>query len=52
MGPLPALSLMDQTMEFSWVPLGMKAKLKEDGTVSLIELTKIQVKKIFIFKYT
>lgn len=43
MGPLPALSLLDQTMEYSWVPLGMKAKLNEDGTVSFSELTKTEL---------
>lgn len=43
MGPIPALSLLDQTMEYSWVPLGMKAKLNGDGTVSFKDLTKAEV---------
>lgn len=49
MGPLPALSLLDQTMEYSWVPLGMKAKINEDGTVSFSELTKTEVKLRFFY---
>lgn len=59
MGPIPALSLLDQTMEYSWVPLGMKAKLNDDGTVSFKDLTKAEVHltihvhivESFTFKY-
>lgn len=41
--PVSVLSLLDQTMEHSWVPLGMKATLNQDGTVSIMDLNKSQV---------
>ncbi|XP_071541540.1 PAN2-PAN3 deadenylation complex catalytic subunit PAN2 isoform X1 [Panulirus ornatus] len=41
--PVHVLSLLDQTMEYSWVPLGMKAKLNEDGTVSLSDISKLEL---------
>lgn len=49
MGPVPALSLLDQTMEYSWVPLGMKAKLNENGTVSFKDLSKAEVQLTVLF---
>lgn len=42
------LSLLDQTMEYSWVPLGMRAKLNEDGTVSLADIPKTEVSEHYL----
>lgn len=39
------LNLLDQTMEHSWVPFGMKAKLNENGTVSLTDIAKAQLEE-------
>ncbi|KAG7175198.1 PAN2-PAN3 deadenylation complex catalytic subunit PAN2-like [Homarus americanus] len=41
--PMHVLSLLDQTMEYSWVPLGMRAKLNDDGTVSLSDISKTEL---------
>lgn len=43
--PVHVLSLLDQTMEYSWVPLGMRAKLNENGTVSLSDISKAELEE-------
>ncbi|KAK4294090.1 hypothetical protein Pmani_033259 [Petrolisthes manimaculis] len=45
--PVHVLNLLDQTMEHSWVPLGMKATLNQDGTVSIVDLTKTQLEECY-----
>lgn len=43
--PAHILSLLDQTMEHSWVPFGMRAKLNENGTVTLKDIPKAQLEE-------
>ena len=39
------LSMLDQSMEFAWVPLGMRAKLNEDGSVSMSDIPRDQLEE-------
>ncbi|MCL4118861.1 UNVERIFIED_CONTAM: hypothetical protein GTU68_058872, partial [Idotea baltica] len=40
------LSLLDQTMEYSWIPLGLKAKLNEDGSVIMSNISKEEIDSV------
>ncbi|KAB7498513.1 PAB-dependent poly(A)-specific ribonuclease subunit PAN2 [Armadillidium nasatum] len=37
------LSLLDQTMEYSWIPLGLRAKLNDDGFVVMSNINKDEI---------